>query len=81
MCFTMDERFTAEPVNCLVLRFKPESRLSPAAVARHLAAGDPQILVIEEPDRIGIVMDVLSDGEVMIIADRLRRIVGEPARR
>ena len=79
MCFTMDEQFVPEPVNCLVLRFESAGGLSPAAVARHLAAGDPSILVIEETDKIGIVMDVLSDGEVMIIADRVRRAMGELA--
>ena len=55
------------------------SGLSPAGVARALAAGNPAILAIEETDKIGIVMDVLSDGEIMIIADRLKRAVAELA--
>lgn len=73
MGFTMDEQFVPEPVNALVLRFEPASGKSVAAIARALADGDPSILAIEEHDRLGIVMDVLSDGEVMIIAGRLRQ--------
>src|SRR5438445_303933 len=56
MCFTMDERFIVEPVNCLVLRFEPASRSSPAALARALADGNPSILAVEEPDKLAIVM-------------------------
>jgi L-seryl-tRNA(Ser) seleniumtransferase len=80
MCFTMDERFVPEPVNCLVIRFEPAGGASPASLARRLADGDPSILAVEESDKLAIVMDVMSDGEVMIVADRIRRAMAERAR-
>jgi len=71
-CFTMDERFVPEPVNCLLLTFEgAKSGKSAAEIARKLEASTPPILAILEGDKIGIVMDVLNDGEVAYIGDRL----------
>ena len=71
-CFTMDERFVDEPVNCLLLTLEGKSNGKSALdVARRLEAGTPPILAIQEGDRIGIVMDVLQDDEVNHIGDRL----------
>ena len=68
-CFTMDERFVAEPVNCLLITF--DSKETAGDVARQLEEANPSILAIHEGDRIGIVMDVLRDDEVTHIGDRL----------
>lgn len=71
-CFTMDERFVAEPVNSLLLTFGgAQSGTSAAEIARKLEASTPPILAILEGDKIGIVMDVLHDDEVAYIGDRL----------
>jgi L-seryl-tRNA(Ser) seleniumtransferase len=71
-CFTMDERFVDEPVNCLLLTFDgARNGASAPDVARQLEACNPPILAVQEGDRIGIVMDVLTDDEVRYIGDRL----------
>jgi len=68
-CFTMDERFIDEPVNCLLISFDKNG--AAAEVTRRLEAANPSIIAIHEGNRIGIVMDVLKDDEVNHIADRL----------
>jgi L-seryl-tRNA(Ser) seleniumtransferase len=72
-CFTMDERFVSEPVNCLTIDFDPKrTDRSAADVAAKLAAENPAIETIVEDDRIGVVMDLLNDDEVAHIGARLR---------
>lgn len=75
-CFTMDERFIDEPVNCLLLSFEAKTgdRSAPH-VARRLEESTPPILGILEGDKIGIVMDVLQDDEVAYIGDRLAALM------
>jgi L-seryl-tRNA(Ser) seleniumtransferase len=68
-CFTMDERFVDEPVNCLLITFDKNG--AAAETARRLEGANPSIIAIHEGDRIGIVMDVLQDDEVGFIGDRL----------
>lgn len=71
-CFTMDERFVPEPVNCLLLTFDgTKGGKSAAEIARKLETSTPPILAVLEGDKIGIVMDVLHDDEVSYIGDRL----------
>lgn len=72
-CFTMDERFVDEPVNCLLITFN--SGKSAREVALGLESSNPPILAIEEGDRIGIVMDVLDDDEVTYIGERLASLL------
>jgi len=75
--FTMDERFIAEPVNCLVIDVDPsQGGHSATSLAEALAAGDPSIAAIQEGDRIAVVMDVLEDAEVALIGERIRKLVG-----
>jgi L-seryl-tRNA(Ser) seleniumtransferase len=77
MNFTMDERFIAQPVNCLAVDFdKAVAGRSATEAAEALAAGSPSILAIHEGDRLAIVMDVLEDAEVALIGERIRRIFG-----
>jgi len=73
-CFTMDERFIDEPVNCLLLTFDGKSA---PQVARQLEESSPPIIAILEGDKIGIVMDVLKDDEVTYIGDRLVEVMSE----
>jgi len=74
MCFTMDERFVPEPVNCLVIEVDARAAgMSASELAARLAAGNPGILAIEDGDRIGIVMDVLLEAEVRHIGERVRQ--------
>jgi D-glucosaminate-6-phosphate ammonia-lyase len=70
-CFTMDERFIDDPVNCLLITFDGKKGKSAPDVARELEACRPPILAIQEGDKIGIVMDVLNDDEVRYIGDQL----------
>lgn len=72
-CFTMDERFVDEPVNCLLISF--DGNGSAQDIARQLEEANPSILAIHEGDRIGIVMDVLRDDEVRHIGDRLVSLI------
>jgi D-glucosaminate-6-phosphate ammonia-lyase len=72
-CFTMDERFVDEPVNCLLITF--DNNGSADDVARQLAEATPSVLAIHEGSRIGIVMDVLRDDEVNHIADRFAAVL------
>lgn len=76
-CFTMDERFIEEPVNCLLVTFdKAKFGLGAAEASSRLEAENPSILAIHEGDRIGFVMDVLNDGEVARIGRRVRALRG-----
>lgn len=75
-CFTMDERFVEEPVNSLLITVdEPAAGMTALAISDRLAEGDPSIAVIQEGDRIGVVMDVLRDDEVTLIGQRLRETV------
>ena len=72
-CFTMDERFVDEPINCLTIEFDADRPgRSAADVAAALAAENPAIETIVDGDRIGVVMDVLTDAEVAHIGARLQ---------
>jgi hypothetical protein len=72
-CFTMDERFVDEPVNCLLVGFDATSCGKNAAdVAATLEAESPSILAIHEGEAIGFVVDVLEDSEVEYIGTRVR---------
>lgn len=76
-CFTMDERFVADPINCLAIDFDPSRTVRTAAeVAAALAAENPAIETIVEGNRIGVVMDLLTDDEVAYVGDRLRARLG-----
>jgi L-seryl-tRNA(Ser) seleniumtransferase len=78
-CFTMDESFVAEPINCLTIDFDPERPdRSAAGVAAALAAENPAIETILDGNRIGVVMDVLTDDEVAHIGARLRHALARP---
>lgn len=76
MCFTMDERFVPEPVNCVVIEFdERQAGISAIAAAEALEAGTPSIAAVRDGHRLAVVMDVLDDGEVVLIADQLRKIL------
>ena len=75
-CFTMDERFVDEPVNCLLITFDgAKNGTSAPEVARRLEESSPPIVAILDGDKIGIVMDVLKDDEVAYIGDRLAELM------
>jgi L-seryl-tRNA(Ser) seleniumtransferase len=76
MCFTMDEKFVAEPVNCVVIEFDESTvGMSALEVADELEVGTPSIVAVRDGHRLAVVMDVLEDGEVVIVGDRLREIL------
>jgi D-glucosaminate-6-phosphate ammonia-lyase len=80
-CFTMDERFVSEPVNCLAIDVDGKAAgMSAAELARALETGEPGIAAIREGNRIAIVVDVLTDAEVLAIADRLRELLSPGTR-
>jgi L-seryl-tRNA(Ser) seleniumtransferase len=76
MCFTMDERLVPDPVNCLHVRLDPALRRTVAAIAGELAAGDPSIRCIVEPDALVFVAETLREGDERLIARRLREAIG-----
>jgi len=76
-CFTMDERFIDDPVNCLLVTFDPgRCGKSAADIAALLESLTPAVLAIHEGDKIGFVMDVLTDDEVGHIGDSVRDALG-----
>jgi L-seryl-tRNA(Ser) seleniumtransferase len=76
MFFENYERFVPEPVNCLVIEFD-ESKPAKAAseVAKALEAGDPSIIVVRDGNRLAVVMDVITDHELSVIAERLLELI------
>jgi L-seryl-tRNA(Ser) seleniumtransferase len=75
MCFTMDERLIPDPVNCLVVDFTPTAARSAAQVSDALARGNPSIRCIVEGSALVIVVETIQDGEVMVIAERVRQAI------
>jgi hypothetical protein len=75
MCFTMDERLIADPVNCLVVDFAPTAARSAAQVSDALACGNPSIRCIVEGSALVIVVETVQDGEEMVIAERVRQAI------
>jgi L-seryl-tRNA(Ser) seleniumtransferase len=75
-CFTMDERFVPEPINCLLLTFDEGSgRPTAAQIAAQLAAGKPSIAAIQEQNKLGFVMDVLEEDEVHAIEQAVKAVL------
>jgi len=74
-CFTMDERFIDDPVNCLLVTFDKGAAKSASEISRLLEAENPSILAIQEGDKIGFVMDVLADDEVSHIGERVKALL------
>ncbi|MFZ5676498.1 MAG: aminotransferase class V-fold PLP-dependent enzyme [Pseudomonadota bacterium] len=74
-CFTMDERFIDESVNCLLVTFDKGAAKSAPDISRLLEAENPSILAIQEGDKIGFVMDVLEDDEVAHIGERMKALL------
>jgi D-glucosaminate-6-phosphate ammonia-lyase len=75
MWFTMDERLIPDRVNCLVVRFAPESGTTAQAVSDRLAAGSPSIRCVVEGDALVIVVETVRDEEVALVAARLREAI------
>jgi D-glucosaminate-6-phosphate ammonia-lyase len=77
-CFTMDERFVDDPVNCLLVTFdKGKCGMSAAEVSARLESETPSVLAIHEGNSIGFVMDVLKDDEVVHIGNTVRKILAD----
>jgi L-seryl-tRNA(Ser) seleniumtransferase len=74
MCFTMDERLVASPVNSLVVRFPDAPPGFAAELAADLAAGNPSIRCIVEGDALVLVAETLDDDEIRLIANRLTEV-------
>jgi D-glucosaminate-6-phosphate ammonia-lyase len=71
-CFTMEETFQAEPVNCLLVRFLPESGTTPAELDAKLRAADPVIRSIVDQDFVALVVELMSDDDAEIVIARVR---------
>lgn len=74
-CFTMDERLVPSPVNCLAVRFSPESELHPESVSDALRQGDPCIATPVVGDALVLAVDTLLENEEWTVAERLREIL------
>jgi L-seryl-tRNA(Ser) seleniumtransferase len=75
-CFTMEETFEAEPVNCLVVHLLPECAVTASELDATLRAGDPVIRSIVEKDFIALVVECMSDADADVIITRLREALG-----
>ena len=75
MCFTMDERLVPEPVNCLVVDLTPGASRTVEEVAQALAGGNPSIRCVVEGNALVIVVETVTEAEVLTIADRLLQVV------
>lgn len=71
MCFTMEETLTAEPVNCLRIRIRPEHGKIAAEIDRALQSGDPSVLAHLVDDALVIVVDSVPDDDDELLAERL----------
>jgi L-seryl-tRNA(Ser) seleniumtransferase len=80
MCFTMDERLVPEPVNSLVVEVDPAAERSAQEIAQMLARGNPSIRCIVEGNALVVVVETVREGEVQVIAERLRQALGESRR-
>jgi L-seryl-tRNA(Ser) seleniumtransferase len=75
--FTMDERFVDDPVNCLLMTIdQTQCSKSFKQIVEHLETSDRPILAIHDGNKIGFVMDVLRDEEVLYIGDELVSYLG-----
>jgi D-glucosaminate-6-phosphate ammonia-lyase len=75
-CFTMEETFVAEPVNCLIVHLLPESGMSPAELDAKLRGGDPVIRTVGEDDFLALVVEAASHADVEVIITRVREALG-----
>ncbi len=76
-CFTMDERFEDAPVNALLITVDEAiTKRSAASLSDELFEQTPCIATIQEGDRIGVVMEVLNDDEVVVIGEQIRHVLG-----
>lgn len=71
-CFTMDERLVPGPVNCLAVRFSPQSGFQPESVTDALRQGDPCIATAVVGDALVLAVDTLLENEEWTVAERLR---------
>jgi L-seryl-tRNA(Ser) seleniumtransferase len=71
-CFTMEETFQAEPVNCLIVRLLPGCGIGTGELDARLRAGDPVIRSIVEKDFIALVVECMSDADAEIVIARTR---------
>jgi L-seryl-tRNA(Ser) seleniumtransferase len=70
--FTMQETLEDEPVNCLVVH-PPDA----AATHRALRDGEPSIACHLDGDTLILAVDAIAPGEEVVVARRLREVVGE----
>jgi hypothetical protein len=72
----MTSRFMAAPPQCLLVTFdQQQCGKSAEHIAARLESLRPAVLAIHEGDKIGFVMDVLTDDEVVHIGNCVREIL------
>jgi len=71
-CFTLEETFQKEPVNCLFVRPLPEYGVTTAQLDEKLRAGDPVIRTVVQPEFIAVVVETTSDADLEVVIERLR---------
>lgn len=75
-CFTMQETFQSEPVNCLIIHLLADSAMDASELDQTLRAGDPVIRTIVEEGFIAVVVETVSEQDVEVIITRLRDAFG-----
>ncbi len=73
--FTMEETVLEQPVNCVTLTFDSEAGTTAHAVNNELLRGEPSIATMIHHDNLVVAVDVMLDGQELVVADRLREIL------
>ncbi|HEY1723884.1 MAG TPA: hypothetical protein VGF89_00555 [Steroidobacteraceae bacterium] len=82
MYFANYETFVPEPVNCLLIEIDQAiAAKSAAEVVKGLETGSPSIIAVLDGSRLAVVMDVISDEELNVVADKLQELLGVPRNR
>ena len=74
MCFTLDERLVPDPVNCLIVRFEEDGKLSADYLEERLAEGDCAVAAIREGEALIFALDVVTADEVTYVGRRIKEI-------
>ena len=71
MFFTMDERFHAEPINCLDIAVSRSAGLSARELDACLVGGTPSIRAFLHDNALAVVMETVPEGQESLIGTRV----------
>jgi len=77
MCFTMDERFEPEPINCLAIALSSAAGLTARQLDARLTASTPSIRAVLHGDSLAVVMETVPEGQECLIGNRVLEALAE----